>query len=274
MPVTLDAGGQTSLVLSPPPGGEESVLVYSCLSGGPSLPGGPGPVLDERVLEVTLPGPSRGDLLVSVDREENRGTRTVLAVRARCGDPTSEVPVDPPAEVDGARPACESPALTPEGLSLPRLEARGLSAGSYSVLVQRGLGSDPLTDTSPLTVDIRVRPVREPGEPCDPAGLADRCGGRDALCSAGICTQVAPVCATCSQVLLRKGGEVPHEVCTANGPPSSETLLMEAGFCICTGPCFETGCARTCIEAIFDQDCADCLGSDCSTELGACFADR
>ena len=78
-----------------------------------------------------------------------------------------------------------------------------------------------------------------------------------------------PPCVECDVAL--NGGD-PADLCTMNGPPSSETLYGTFIECACVASCANE-CADACMGGAPDAACQTCIGQSCNNEFMECLND-
>ena len=78
-----------------------------------------------------------------------------------------------------------------------------------------------------------------------------------------------PVCETCGGAL--QGGD-PANLCTMNGPPSSQEIFDAFTQCTCVDSCANQ-CAGACNGGQPSNACQSCINNQCGAELDTCLAD-
>jgi hypothetical protein len=103
------------------------------------------------------------------------------------------------------------------------------------------------------------------------AAPIDACVGDGSTSSGGGAGSPPPAsCGTCYEVIY--GAADPANVCTNDGPPSSQDLLNAFTDCICTSGC-ATECADACNGTSDASDaCYSCIDATCSSAVDACVA--
>lgn len=125
----------------------------------------------EAVYSATVPADTTADLIVTTDVAGTPSeTDTIVYVRAACPDASSEL-------------GCHDDVNTSGMNYQSTVEARGLAAGTYFVIVETYNGGG-----GAFELQARLRPVLDAGVACDPAGMANRCAtgtcpaGTDSVC--------------------------------------------------------------------------------------------
>lgn len=124
----------------------------------------------ETIYRVDIPEGVTADLLATTDLPGTGNTDTILYLRSSCPDSGIE-----------AELACNDDRASNNPKSA--IEVEGLTEGSYYLFVERwgGLASG----TIPHALSVRLRPVLESGEACDPSGVMNRCAAGP--CDEGTC---------------------------------------------------------------------------------------
>jgi hypothetical protein len=78
-----------------------------------------------------------------------------------------------------------------------------------------------------------------------------------------------PPCDTCGVALQAND---PSNLCTMNGPPSSEDIFTDLFTCACGASCVNE-CATACNGGAVDGACQNCAFANCNAEVNACLGD-
>lgn len=136
------------------------------------VPSPQGAIGAETIYAVTVPADTTADLIATTNAGTGN-TDTILYVRRSCADASAENELD-----------CNDDRASGDFQS--DVEVRDLEAGTYHIFVERWGGL--MSGTIPHTLRVALRPVLATGEPCDPAGVVDRCAsgacpaGTDSVC--------------------------------------------------------------------------------------------
>jgi hypothetical protein len=159
--VTAACSAGRAVTLTAPTGGvatvQTEVAMLAASAGALSSPECQG-YGDEQVFNVTVPA-GGADLIITTNLPATMAD-TVLAVRTTCTDASTETTCND--DYDGA----------PEGDFRSTLQLTAAAAGTLTVVVN---SYDVLTAPESVSVEFRLRPIVAAGQPCDPAGVMNRC---------------------------------------------------------------------------------------------------
>lgn len=127
--------------------------------------GGQASLGTETVFLLSVPE-GRHDLLATTDLSGSGSTDTILYLRRACGDSGTEI-------------ACNDDISRTNTQSA--IEVRDAMPGNYFLFVELYGGAS----AAPFELRVTLRPVREAGQSCDEAGLANRCAS--GACVGGVC---------------------------------------------------------------------------------------